>query len=98
MEIALNDYPEANVSAIRFELRNETLNPMSWADAIQSLFDSIRESAAEKGLVSSNGLCPIEIRMPCGIYRVYDDVSFLPVVTTSCPCGNPKHKLFEWVS
>ena len=79
-------------TGVLFSFRDECNKGYTFAEKIAMMFQGTIDDLIRQGHEkNTDGLFPFEIEMPCGVKRSWDDISFLPVVDTPCPCGNPNH-------
>lgn len=57
-----------------------------------SLIQMMDEGATQLGME----LMPLTVVMPCGCIYEYDYLTF-PEETKNCSCGNPEHKVVEYM-
>jgi len=95
MDGLIIELPETtNVTALLFTIKDTV--KQQFAESLFMLWQAIKDECERKGLHLENGCYPVTVEMPCGVKRVYDDLSFVPLVDTPCPCGNPDHWLVRW--
>ena len=84
-------------TGVLFSFRDECNKGYTFAEKIAMMFEVTIDELIKQGYKKNDaGLFPYELVMPCGVKRIYDDIYFLPVVDTPCPCGNPNHWLVRW--
>lgn len=89
---------DATCVGLMWQLHNVGATPRE--ELHRQLKDQVVTYAMEHGSKrDDDGKFPVELTMPCGHSKTFDDIEDVPFESISCTCGNPNHwfvKYKEW--